>query len=278
MSDKSSVNQSTASWLNECVVAISPPSCEIVAFARERYLAVYKKDSNSSPTTSSSPVEPKMQLSAASSLAGLDASEAITCLACIPLISQKKSNEGSVDWTAIIVGFSSGTVRIYTENGQLILAQKLSEEPVVSIVCNSFYSPSTQGKRKLGDLDHTDEMMVCFPKSVVYIEGFALYQSLRAARNHLARLQVGKDAIQHILAIGIHIPTSRWMLKEDAIKVSSFASCGIRTTSTYDTFVQQSVAGTSCYMRKDRLLSHSIISTGDTPYVGFHNAFEVRFV
>jgi len=34
---------------------------------------------------------------------------------CLPLASQKRSTQGGPDWTCILVGFSTGYLRIYTE-------------------------------------------------------------------------------------------------------------------------------------------------------------------
>ncbi|KAH3851377.1 hypothetical protein DPMN_093857 [Dreissena polymorpha] len=42
-------------------------------------------------------------------------SEFVTSLLCLPLASQKMSTQGAPDWTCVLVGLSSGFVRIYTE-------------------------------------------------------------------------------------------------------------------------------------------------------------------
>lgn len=41
--------------------------------------------------------------------------EEITCLYCLPLISHKQSSQGAPEWSCVMVGFTTGHVRMYTE-------------------------------------------------------------------------------------------------------------------------------------------------------------------
>lgn len=71
--------------------------------------------------------------------------ECVTSALCIPLASQKRSSTGRPDWTCIVVGFTSGYVRFYTESGVLLLAQLLNEDPVLQLKCRTYEIPRHPG-------------------------------------------------------------------------------------------------------------------------------------
>lgn len=248
----------------------------MIAFARQRYLAIYKVKLDIDATLKRSNVS--ATLACGTSLAGLAADEKITALVCLPLVSQQKSNEGAVDWTAIVIGFNTGFIRVYTESGQLLLAQKLHDEPVSSIKCSSFYSPASNGKRvHTNEADQLDEITVTFSRIVLIVEGFAFYQTIRAARNHFARLRTGEDAIRHVLDAGINLPFKKWNFRTDEpTRIEDCTNGGPRTRNLYDYFVSQSINSDHAAIRQHRPLSNLIVTTGDNPFLGFYDAFEVR--
>lgn len=261
-------------WLNSCLTAVSPPFGDIIAFARDRNLAVFRlKPDEGSPSKN---VKRQCHLSCGTHLAGLAMDEKITAITCVPLVSQQKSNEGGVDWIAIVIGFNSGVLRVYTESGALILVQKLHDEPIKKLLCSTFYSAASNGKRAHpDDPEQQDEITVIFNSIVLIIEGFAFYQTVRSARNHLARLRTGEDAVRHVLDLGVTLPYRKWNFKSyEPSKLSDIANGGLRTTSLYDHFVSQSIKTHQGIPRKNKTLCNAILTTGDNPYVGFYQAFE----
>ena len=65
---------------------------------------------------------------------------------CIPLASQKRSSQGAPDWTCVILGFTSGYVRMYTEVGQInvVLGQiNMMLDPINTVLglINTVLSP-----------------------------------------------------------------------------------------------------------------------------------------
>ncbi|OWK08154.1 RAB3GAP2 [Cervus elaphus hippelaphus] len=118
--------------------------------------------------------------------------ECVTSALCIPLASQKRSSTGRPDWTCIVVGFTSGYVRFYTENGVLLLAQLLNEDSVLQLKCRTYEIP-----RHPGVTEQNEELSILYPAAIVTIDGFSLFQSLRACRNQVAKAAAsGNENIQ----------------------------------------------------------------------------------
>ena len=60
-----------------------------------------------------------------------------------PIFLFRTSLSGAPDWTAILVGFSSGAIKFFTENGVFLLAQVFHEgERVEKFKC---FTSGTQG-------------------------------------------------------------------------------------------------------------------------------------
>ncbi|KAG8240001.1 hypothetical protein J437_LFUL018219 [Ladona fulva] len=125
-----------------------------------------------------------------------DQTEHITSVICLPLESVGRSSQHAVDWTCVVVGFTSGQVRFYTENGSLMVSELFHEEPVVSLKCHS-YRPSSFP----GEVEYCEEFIITYLSAVVHLDGFALFQTLRGCRSHLAR------GLPLVLAKGMQVPT-----------------------------------------------------------------------
>ncbi|MGH0155067.1 UNVERIFIED_CONTAM: hypothetical protein FKN15_051405 [Acipenser sinensis] len=109
-----------------------------------------------------------------------------------------RSSTGRPDWTCIVVGFTSGYVRFYTESGVQLLAQLLNEDPVLQLKCRTYEIP-----RHPGVTEQHEELSILYPCALVTIDGFSLFQSLRACRNQVARgyrdAQVGWIQVVEVL-------------------------------------------------------------------------------
>ncbi|KAG7470374.1 hypothetical protein JOB18_035577, partial [Solea senegalensis] len=167
----------TGPWLQDCVVSLSPCS-DLLVVAREQkavFLSAKWRTDDSG----------KEEMTLAVSWTGTLSTEEGECVSsciCIPLASQKRSSTGRPDWTCVVVGFTSGYVRFYTENGVLLLAQLLHEDPVLRLKCRTYEIP-----RHPGVSEQHEELSILYPAALVTIDGFSLFQSLRACRNQVAR-------------------------------------------------------------------------------------------
>uniref|UniRef100_A0AAZ3SHB3 Rab3 GTPase-activating protein non-catalytic subunit n=1 Tax=Oncorhynchus tshawytscha TaxID=74940 RepID=A0AAZ3SHB3_ONCTS len=167
----------SAPWLQDCVVSLSP--CSDLMVVAKDHKAVFL--SAKWRTDDGGREEMTLAVSWSGTLS-TEEGESVSSVICIPLASQKRSSTGRPDWTCIVVGFSSGYVRFYTESGVLLLAQLLNEDPVLRLKCRTYEIP-----RHPGVTEQHEELSILYPAALVTIDGFSLFQSLRACRNQVAR-------------------------------------------------------------------------------------------
>uniref|UniRef100_A0AC11ED82 RAB3 GTPase activating non-catalytic protein subunit 2 n=1 Tax=Ovis aries TaxID=9940 RepID=A0AC11ED82_SHEEP len=164
-------------WLQDCILSLSPTN-DLMVIAREQkavFLVPKWKHSDKG--------KEEMQFAVGwSGSLSVEEGECVTSALCIPLASQKRSSTGRPDWTCIVVGFTSGYVRFYTENGVLLLAQLLNEDSVLQLKCRTYEIP-----RHPGVTEQNEELSILYPAAIVTIDGFSLFQSLRACRNQVAK-------------------------------------------------------------------------------------------
>ncbi|GCC23475.1 hypothetical protein chiPu_0001871 [Chiloscyllium punctatum] len=175
--DNSTSKAPTLSWLQDCVISLSPTNdLMVIARNQKAVFLVPKWKPNEK-------AKDEMQYCVMwNGILSTEEGECISSAICIPLASQKRSSTGRPDWTCIIVGFNSGYVRFYTENGVLLLAQLLNEDPVLQLKCRTYEIP-----RHPGVTEQHEELSILYPFALVTIDGFSLFQSLRACRNQVAR-------------------------------------------------------------------------------------------
>ncbi|XP_024130575.2 rab3 GTPase-activating protein non-catalytic subunit [Oryzias melastigma] len=127
-------------WLHDCVISLSPCS-DLLVVAREQK-AIFL--SAKWRTDDSGREEMTLGLSWSGTLS-TEEGECVSSAIAIPLASQKRSSTGRPDWTCVVVGFTSGYVRFYTESGVLLLAQLLHEDPVLRLKCRTYEIPRHPG-------------------------------------------------------------------------------------------------------------------------------------
>uniref|UniRef100_A0A4W5MND5 RAB3 GTPase activating protein subunit 2 (non-catalytic) n=1 Tax=Hucho hucho TaxID=62062 RepID=A0A4W5MND5_9TELE len=194
-----------------------------------------------------------------------DEGESVSSVICIPLASQKRSSTGRPDWTCIVVGFSSGYVRFYTESGVLLLAQLLNEDPVLRLKCRTYEIP-----RHPGVTEQHEELSILYPAALVTIDGFSLFQSLRACRNQVARAAAaGSEVVQPP-----PLAYKKWGL-QDMDAIVDHSSVGIMTLCVFDQMRNASILGGFHASVKGSLPAMSqYITVGGGPYTGFYYAVE----
>ncbi|XP_061481152.1 rab3 GTPase-activating protein non-catalytic subunit isoform X2 [Rhineura floridana] len=191
--------------------------------------------------------------------------ECVSSVLCIPLASQKRSSTGRPDWTCIVVGFTSGYVRFYTENGVLLLAQLLNEDPVLQLKCRTYEIP-----RHPGVTEQNEELSILYPAAVVTIDGFSLFQSLRACRNQVARAAAsGNENVQPP-----PLAYKKWGL-QDVDTIVDHISVGIMTLSPFDQMKTASnIGGFNATIKNNPPAMSQYITVGSNPFTGFFYALE----
>ncbi|XP_041353023.1 rab3 GTPase-activating protein non-catalytic subunit-like isoform X2 [Gigantopelta aegis] len=249
-------------WLQECIVSLSPTN-DMVAFAQEDKICVLTQKWN--PSHKGEDMDTQYSVAWQSSLSQ-EEGEIINCVMCLPLASQKRSTQGAPDWTCVIVGFSTGYIRMYTETGVLLLSQLLHMEPVQKLKCRTYESP-----RYLGMAEQHEELVILYRKAVVSIDGFSLIQSLRACRNQVARATAsGSDT-------GLQPPPlayKKWGLQGQD-RINDHVSCGLHSTNAFDQLQMVSMTGGyNAQVKSSPPAATLYLTAGMGPYTGFYCAIE----
>uniref|UniRef100_A0A673YVQ0 RAB3 GTPase activating protein subunit 2 (non-catalytic) n=1 Tax=Salmo trutta TaxID=8032 RepID=A0A673YVQ0_SALTR len=250
----------SAPWLQDCLVSLSP--CSDLMVVAKGSKAVFL----SAKWRSDDGGREGMALAVSwSGTLSTDEGESVSNVICIPLASQKRSSTGRPDWTCIVVGFSSGYVRFYTESGVLLLAQLLNEDPVLRLKCRTYEIP-----RHPGVTEQHEELSILYPAALVTIDGFSLFQSLRACRNQVARAAAaGSEVVQPP-----PLAYKKWGL-QDMDAIVDHSSVGIMTLCVFDQMRNASILGGFHASVKGSLPAMSqYITVGGGPYTGFYYAIE----
>lgn len=258
--EESTVKTQKTSWLQDCVLSLSPTS-DLMVIAREQkavFLVPKWKHSDKG--------KEEMQFAVGwSGSLNVEEGERVTSALCIPLASQKRSSTGRPDWTCIVVGFTSGYVRFYTENGVLLLAQLLNEDLVLQLKCRTYEIP-----RHPGVTEQNEELSILYPAAIVTIDGFSLFQSLRACRNQVAKAAAsGNENIQPP-----PLAYKKWGLL-DIDTIIDHASIGIMTLSPFDQMKTASnIGGYNATIKNSPPAMSQYITVGSNPFTGFFYALE----
>ncbi|XP_051578271.1 rab3 GTPase-activating protein non-catalytic subunit-like isoform X2 [Myxocyprinus asiaticus] len=252
--------QQSSPWLQDCVLSLSPCS-DLLVIAREHKAAFLSAKWR---TDESGQEEMALTVSWSGTLSA-EEGECISSVICIPLASQKRSSTGRPDWTCIVIGFTSGYVRFYTESGVLLLSQLLHEDPVLRLKCRTYEIP-----RHPGVTEQHEELSILYPAALVTIDGFSLFQSLRACRNQVARAAAaGSDVIQPP-----PLAYKKWGL-QDMDTITDHCSLGITTLSVFDQMKNASIlGGFHASVKGSPPAMSQYITVGGGPYTGFYYAIE----
>ncbi|XP_055361414.1 rab3 GTPase-activating protein non-catalytic subunit isoform X4 [Betta splendens] len=249
-------------WLQDCAVSLSPCS-DLLVVAREQKAVFLSAKWH---TDDSGREEMTLDVSWTGILS-TEEGECVNSCICIPLASQKRSSTGRPDWTCVVVGFSSGYVRFYTESGVLLLAQLLHEDPVLRLKCRTYEIP-----RHPGVTEQHEELSILYPAALVTIDGFSLFQSLRACRNQVARAAAaGSDTIQPP-----PLAYKKWGLQDmDTIVDHSSVGKSVMTLCVFDQMKNASIlGGFNASVKGSPPAMSQYITVGGGPYTGFYYAVE----
>ncbi|XP_032803686.1 rab3 GTPase-activating protein non-catalytic subunit isoform X3 [Petromyzon marinus] len=247
-------------WLQDCVVSLSPTN-DLMVIAHEQK-AVFLQPKWRANEKGKDEIKYSTLWSGA---LNLEDGEFISSAICIPLASQKRSSTGRPDWTCIIIGFTTGYVRFYTETGVLLLSQLLSEDPVLRLKCRTYETP-----RHAGVTEQQEELSILYPTALVTIDGFSLYQSLRACRNQVARATAaGSECIQPP-----PLAYKKWGLQEME-SIVDHITVGVVTSCTFDQMKVASIlGGYNATIKSSPPAMSQYVTVGSGPYAGFFYALE----
>ncbi|KAL3873895.1 hypothetical protein ACJMK2_036974 [Sinanodonta woodiana] len=248
-------------WLQDCHLSLSPANdLMAVAYLDKMVILANKYDSEIKhkefETNFSTVWEGSVKQ---------DERETITAVLCLPLASQKRSTHGGPDWTCVVVGFSTGYIRMYTETGALLLSQQLHAEPVQKMKCNTYQPP-----RFLGIAQQHEELVILYKRAIVTVDGFSLFQALKACRNQVARASAsGESSLQPP-----PLAYKKWGPQEQE-SIQDFYSCGVSMPNPFDMMVTASVTGgQNTTIRSSVPAANMYITAGIGPFVGFFYAVE----
>uniref|UniRef100_A0A671Q433 Rab3 GTPase-activating protein non-catalytic subunit-like n=1 Tax=Sinocyclocheilus anshuiensis TaxID=1608454 RepID=A0A671Q433_9TELE len=235
--------QQSAPWLQDCVLSLSPCS-DLLVIAREHKAAFLSAKWR---TDESGQEEMTLAVTWSGTLSNVCAHDVF------------RSSTGRPDWTCIVVGFSSGY------SGVLLLAQLLHEDPVLRLKCRTYEIP-----RHPGVTEQHEELSILYPAALVTIDGFSLFQSLRACRNQVARAAAaGSDVIQPP-----PLAYKKWGL-QDMDTITDHSSIGITTLSVFDQMKNASIlGGFHASVKGSPPAMSQYITVGGGPYTGFYYAIE----
>ncbi|XP_052520730.1 rab3 GTPase-activating protein non-catalytic subunit isoform X1 [Tympanuchus pallidicinctus] len=247
-------------WLQDCVLSLSPTNDLMVIANEQKAVFLVSKWKQSDKG------KEEMQYAVGwSGCLSVEEGECVSSVLCIPLASQKRSSTGRPDWTCIVVGFTSGYVRFYTESGVLLLAQLLNEDPVLQLKCRTYEIP-----RHPGVTEQNEELSILYPAAIVTIDGFSLFQSLRACRNQVARAAAsGNENVQPP-----PLAYKKWGL-QDVDTIVDHASVGIMTLSPFDQMKTASnIGGYNAAIKNSPPAMSQYVTVGSNPFTGFFFALE----
>ncbi|XP_053794432.1 rab3 GTPase-activating protein non-catalytic subunit isoform X2 [Vidua chalybeata] len=247
-------------WLQDCVLSLSPTNDLMVIANEQKAVFLVPKWKHSDKG------KEEMQYAVGwSGSLNVEEGECVSSVLCVPLASQKRSSTGRPDWTCIVVGFTSGYVRFYTESGVLLLAQLLNEDPVLQLKCRTYEIP-----RHPGVTEQNEELSILYPAAIVTIDGFSLFQSLRACRNQVARAAAsGNENVQPP-----PLSYKKWGL-QDVDTIVDHASIGIMTLCPFDQMKTASnIGGYNAAIKNSPPAMSQYVTVGANPFTGFFFALE----
>uniref|UniRef100_A0A8C7Q025 RAB3 GTPase activating protein subunit 2 (non-catalytic) n=1 Tax=Oncorhynchus mykiss TaxID=8022 RepID=A0A8C7Q025_ONCMY len=235
----------SAPWLQDCVVSLSP--CSDLMVVAKDHKAVFL--SAKWRTDDGGREEMTLAVSWSGTL--------ILTLSVGLCVCVFRSSTGRPDWTCIVVGFSSGYVRFYTE--------LLNEDPVLRLKCRTYEIP-----RHPGVTEQLSGPGILYPAALVTIDGFSLFQSLRACRNQVARAAAAGSEVVHPPPLAY----KKWGL-QDMDTIVDHSSVGIMTLCVFDQMKNASIlGGFHASVKGSPPAMSQYITVGGGPYTGFYYAIE----
>ncbi|CAF0801180.1 unnamed protein product [Adineta steineri] len=242
-------------WLRECHLAFSPIlNLLVVAFDQQIVVSTARnKTSNYEQSNFIAAFDTRLQV---------ESNERITSVLCLPIASNTKRS--SPEWTCIIVGFTTGYVRMYTEDGTLLFSQIFHDELVVQLKCHTQFPSHVRSLT-----EQPDELYIQYRSSIlVVVDGLSLYQLLKVCRDHALK------SSNIISSSSPQLSFKKWGF-HDQNQVFDFAPAGLITDNKFDQFcVASMTGGYQAQIRSVPPLFTRLITIGADPYCNFYYCAE----
>jgi Rab3 GTPase-activating protein non-catalytic subunit len=147
------------------------------------------------------------------------------------------------------------------QDRKLLAEQEFEKEPVMHLKCQSFKRATHSAAQ-----EQPEELYVIYSATVVTLPGFSLFQSLRACRNQLAKVEgSGSGSVE-----APPLVHTKWGFAEQET-VNDCQVLGLPPVNTYDHLLTASLCGGFEAIAKSSAPAHDlVIATGRKPYVGYH--------
>ncbi|XP_050524026.1 rab3 GTPase-activating protein non-catalytic subunit isoform X2 [Daktulosphaira vitifoliae] len=188
--------------------------------------------------------------------------EEITSVLCLPLstVNTKLSSHSTPEWFCFAVGFSSGIVKFFNEDGNLLFSQIFHNNNVLKIRCQS-HQPAMNNPPSI---EQPEEFVVLYNDVLCTIVGTLLVNCLRSYKNQSVKGNYGSSTNIPALAY------KKWAF--DVQEKINDASVG----GKYDIkSFQHVVAANICKGINGNKINNlpqitQIIAAGKNPYLAFH--------
>ncbi|KAF7280405.1 hypothetical protein GWI33_006097 [Rhynchophorus ferrugineus] len=240
-------------WLQKCKISISP-TADLIVLANERRVVYLTSKWDSTQSMSI------FQMSFSNSLHECDKIKAVLCL---PVVGLSHSSRVGPDWTCVVIGFDSGCVGFYSDNGELLFEEQFHNENITHIKCQSQHSPRPDLCPEL----FTEEIYIHYQSNICVINGQQLFTNLR----NLAKVHAtgNFDGIQ-LLNLNI----KKWGFQDQSV-INDIAVVGLNMSNTFDHLLTASTCGGFDTKYRNAAPSSTLVLTaGSKPYLGYHYALE----
>lgn len=171
----------------------------------------------------------------------LNYNEQVTSLLCLPIMSTKKTAFGLVDWTALVVGLSSGYVNFYTEQSTCLLSLKFCDEPVINLRFQTLKNNSN-ARSEAHFASIIDELLVVYKASAIVVDGLGLYENLRLANDEVVKTGFTYEPAYNLTNLPSILNCQKWNLDSPRGSLVLDADLlGTRRKTTFDSLVSDSI-------------------------------------
>ncbi|XP_060527509.1 rab3 GTPase-activating protein non-catalytic subunit isoform X2 [Cylas formicarius] len=195
----------------------------------------------------------------------------IKAILCTPVVGIKDSTHVGPDWTCILIGYDSGYMRFYTENGDLLFEEQFHNENINCITCQSQHNPRPDVSSEL----YPEEIYIQYQSNVAVIGGYELFTNLRKCRSQLAIAQAQGNhsaTSQDFQQLPLNIKKLGFL---DQSIVNDVAVVGLNLCSNFDhLLVASNCGGFEAKYRSTSPHSSLVLAAGSKPFLGYHYALD----
>lgn len=256
-------NDKKENWLEKFHVSLSPYGNLLVIANDENIVICQGKWSMNNQVTF--PISFKLDFKEE------EQKEIITAVCVIPIASQKKSGEGLLEWTCIFVGFNSGRLRMYTENGTLLTTQIFHANTIKKIKCRT-YEPA----KYLGWIQQPEEIEILYGDNVlVCIDGCNMFHFLGALRKYAASSETFSLREEMIPSLSLDFKIWDLGYQTKNQHAIDFVSAGLTSENRFDQLFSASlIGGPNEKFESIPPCSNRYLISGNQPFINFYYTIE----